>query len=156
MEVLEEYIRIQHGLSDTPEYSTWENMKQRCYNPKASYYNRYGGRGIRVCDQWKQSFLQFLEDMGERPSLDYSIERIDNDGDYTPENCKWATQKEQNMNQKPRKRQHNNKTGFPGVQFCYGKYRAQIGRNGMKIYLGSFHTAEEAAKEINRYDLNSA
>ncbi len=80
------------------ELSTWHNMITRCYKPYSNRYYRYGARGILVCDRWKNSFQAFFEDMGTRPSKNYSIERMNNDGNYEPNNCKWATRKEQIMN----------------------------------------------------------
>lgn len=78
-------------------------MKDRCYNKNHKWYHRYGGRGILVCDRWKNSFANFYADMGERPPGRYSIERIDNNGNYEPSNCKWAHYTEQNKNKKPSK-----------------------------------------------------
>ena len=88
-----------HGLWKHPLYKTWADMKTRCYNTKDKYYKDYGGRGIKVCDRWIKSFPNFLQDMGERPT-GYSIDRINNDGNYEPSNCRWATNKEQQNNQR--------------------------------------------------------
>lgn len=82
---------------DNPAYTSWHGLRQRCNNSNDKDYARYGGRGIKVCDRW-DSFFVFLADMGERPSSQHSVDRIDNDGDYTPENCRWATKKEQTHN----------------------------------------------------------
>jgi len=82
------------------EYAAWQNMKSRCYNHHLDSYHNYGGRGITVCDRWKDSFENFLSDMGLKPSSDYSLDRIDPDGNYEPSNCRWADTKTQTNNKR--------------------------------------------------------
>lgn len=99
---------VKHGASATSEYKIWKSMKQRCAD---SYDLNYGGRGITVCDRWLNSFENFLEDMGERPSEKYSIERINTNGDYEPSNCKWLLMEFQSRNRRMRVDNTSGKTG---------------------------------------------
>ncbi len=90
-------------MDNKSEYRSWQHMKERCYNKNFKRYADWGGRGIKVCESWLESFENFLNDMGKKPSQEkykYSIDRIDNDGDYTKENCRWATAKQQNTNKR--------------------------------------------------------
>lgn len=93
-----------HGLADSPTQTSWTEMKRRCTQPHRRGYENYGGRGITVCDRWlfgdgdKSAFHCFVEDMGERPDIEHQIDRIDNDGNYTPENCRWVHKNQQVYN----------------------------------------------------------
>lgn len=89
-----------HGISNSSEYTAWRHMKARCYNTNNSQYKDYGGRGIKVCDRWLNSFENFYEDMGPKPSKDLTLERKDNNSNYFPENCIWDTRKQQGKNRR--------------------------------------------------------
>lgn len=95
------------GKNITGEYRCWKGMNSRCFNSNATGYKNYGGRGISVCSRWRYSFEKFLEDMKKRPSIHLSIDRINNDGDYEPGNCRWTTRSEQMKNTRLRKRDLN-------------------------------------------------
>jgi hypothetical protein len=105
-----------------PERNIWRAMRNRCLNPKAKGYHRYGGRGIAICDRWRDSFEAFMEDMGPRPSLKHSVERKDNGGNYEPGNCVWATQYVQCRNMRT-----NRMITFEGVTLCAKDWAAKVG-----------------------------
>lgn len=92
-------MKIKINKSETPEYTSWESMKQRCNNPNNKHYKNYGGRGIKVCEEWN-IFDKFLLDMGPRPEKGYSLDRIDVNGDYNKENCKWSSRHTQDRNRR--------------------------------------------------------
>lgn len=130
-----------HGMVQTLIYKVWNAMIQRCSNPKSPNFKYYGGRGIKVCQEWLK-FESFFEDMGERPE-GLTLERINNNGNYEPSNCKWATAEEQSRN---RRIQKNNKTGVPGV-FWYAKrqkYQVAIKANCKQIHIGYFASLQAA------------
>ena len=142
--------RNPHGLRYHPLYSSWIDMKRRCYSPKNKDYSYYGERGIQVCERWLD-IKNFIEDMYPTWREGLSLDRIDVNGNYELENCRWATQSVQMQN--TRDIQSNNTSGFRGV--CWhkasNKWIAQILVNNIKINIGSFHTALEAAKSYERY-----
>lgn len=135
-------IHTKHDGCKRPEYTVWEGMIQRCTNPNAFGFERYGGRGIMVCDRWRD-FGNFIADMGTRPSAEYSIERVDGNKSYEPGNCRWATKTEQQRNLGIFK---TSKTGHPGVYYgpATKKYTASISVNDKTKYLGCFQTIGEA------------
>lgn len=137
--------RETHGLTLSPEYGSWCKMKSRCYNKNNSRYYRYGERGIIVCERWINSFENFYEDMGNKPGEDYSIDRINNDGNYEKSNCRWATPKQQANNQSYH--------GGKGVSFRDNLFISQLGRKGMRIYLGQFKTFSEAEEMSNKFKI---
>lgn len=125
-----------HGMADTPIHKRWMDIHQRCYNENNKRYRDWGGRGIRVCDRWHRDnpkgFINFLDDvhnLGEKPDRSYTLDRIDNNGDYTPDNIRWSSKHEQRMNQR--------------------EYRIRI-----LDYLGVRKTMKEWSVELNTYPSN--
>ena len=101
-----------HSMTDTPTWNSWQGMLKRCYGKYSINYDKYGGRGITVCSRWKESFESFLSDMGVRP-VGTSIDRIDVNGNYEPENCRWATTSMQNRNTTK-----NRVIAYKGKDYC--------------------------------------
>ena len=117
-----------HGLEQHPLYHTWRNMVNRCTNSNRPDYERYGGRGITVCARWIDSPQLFIDDMGERPA-GHSIDRIDNDKGYSPDNCRWATASQQGKNtRRARKITHN------GLTLCLSEWSEKLGIPRLTIY----------------------
>ncbi len=117
-----------HGLRSTPEYRVWADMKQRCENPRRRDYARYGGRGIIVCPRWIEDFPAFLKDMGLRPSAVHTLERVDNEKGYHPDNCEWATYTTQANN----KRNNRIIEAF-GCQRTVAEWAREIGINARAL-----------------------
>jgi len=145
-------VKMTHGMHKSPEYKTWVQMRCRCSNKNTPYYMYYGERGIKVCDRWDNSFEDFYKDMGDRPSKYHSIERKNNNGNYEPDNCIWATREEQMRNTRTRR---TSATGITGVELKKGrkKYSANITVNGKTINLGCFKLIEDAQRSREAAEL---
>lgn len=121
-----------HGLGnyEVPEYRSWRAMMQRCGSPKHSEYKHYGGRGIKVCERWQgvNGFPNFLADMGQRPTLLHSIDRINNEGPYSPENCRWSTRKEQASNTRV-----NHRITYAGVTRTLTEWAEYLGMSPITL-----------------------
>ena len=140
-----------HNLINTKIYSVWNGIKGRILNPKDKAYINYGGRGITICDEWKNDFMSFYNwAMSNGYSDELSIDRIDNDGNYEPSNCRWTTRTIQSRNQRIPK---NNTSGYKGVGYRKDSklFEARIRVNKKKIHLGYYKTAVEGARAYNNY-----
>lgn len=118
-----------HGMTNTREFSIWHTMRARCHRPSSRAYKTHGARGIKVCERWRDSFENFYADMGPRPSPKHSIDRIDNNGDYTPENCRWATSYVQARNTR-----YNRHVEMDGVSFIVADWCALMGVSPHRPY----------------------
>lgn len=147
-------VKERHGLRYTSEYRAWADMKDRCTNPNNRYYANYGGRGIKVCKRWFDYFVYFYEDMGIKPTIAHSLDRKDNDGNYEPSNCRWATKREQVLNRHLPK---NNTSGYKGIyrDSRNGKWIARVSINGKWIRLGAFNDILEAVKIRTNYGIST-
>ena len=141
------FVHKTHGYSRTKLGMVYTSMRQRCNNPNNKNYDKYGGRGIRVCEEWEknpESFFEWALNNGYKEGL--SIDRIDVNGNYCPENCRWTDWEVQAINQRTRK---DNKTGYKGIYFSQGSYRVQVRRNKKTYYFGSYKRLEDAIKALN-------
>lgn len=142
--------KTKHGSSRSSVYKIYYGMISRCGDPKNPAYSEYGGRGINVCDRWLESFENFELDMGERPK-GFSIERIDNNQGYTPENCKWASKQDQAFN---RRKRRDSTSKYINVYWSSksNKWLARyLRKDGVRVYLGLFENEDDAGRIVSEY-----
>jgi len=146
---------LKKGYASTPEYLAWHNMRRRCYEKTCKSYADYGGRGITVCDRWRDSFENFIDDMGQKPTKTHSIDRINNNSGYSPFNCRWASKEEQSQNRRRIRTVdlENNTSGYSGVVFLkdHKKWRSKINYKGKDVFLGKFDCKHEAAMVFDMF-----
>ncbi len=136
-------FKTKHGMKGTKEYNSWRGMKNRCNHPSHKFYHNYGGRGIKVCDTWNNDFTQFFKDMGSCP-IGYTLDRIDNNGNYEPGNCRWASRQTQTLNSR---KQKGTASQYKGVTFMKDrqKWKATLRRDKTETHLGFFINELDAA-----------
>ena len=153
MKIGEENVNYKHGLRYTKEYRIWCHIKWRCYNEKCDRYKDYGFRGIKLQESWIENVVDFINYIKSLPNYGiegYTLDRIDNDGDYEVGNLRWADKTTQSLNQRLKK---NNKSGYKDICVTKnGKYRARVRRNRETLLDKTFNTLEEAIYERNRVD----
>ncbi len=133
-----------HGLNTHPLYKVWSDMKQRCYNIRNVGYKDYGGRGIHVCEAWRNSFLNFYADMVDNYKEGLFLDRVDNDGSYSSDNCRWVTRSQNSVNTRKRA---GSISKYRGVTLRpNGKWQAMVYKGGENYYLGVFVEEEDAAR----------
>lgn len=144
-----------HNLYNHVNYSTWNSMVNRCYSDKNSSYKNYGGRGIKVCDEWScQQFglFNFNRDMGDRPK-NMSLDRIDVNGDYCKENCRWVDSSMQGYNKRILETNTSGKTGISWYKQT-NKWLARITKNKKVIHIGYFESFDEAVQARKKYEVD--
>lgn len=137
-------LNFKHGMTNTNEFNIWKGILYRCINKNSKSYKNYGGRGITICDEWKNSFINFYDDLGPRPSKMHTIDRIDNNKGYYKDNCKWQIRSYQCINRRKFKK---SKSKYLGVSFIKrsSKWVARIYKDNICYHLGTF-TSELKAK----------